>query len=289
MFFPQISPDGSHVAVSWHRALLPGLWLIPIQRSSDARPLSTWSRSFGAVSQSVSASILRGREVTFVAHVKTDVSGSGNRAQCWLRVDRPNRKIGFFDNIQDRPVQSMSWKTVTITGNVDRDAEQLTFGCFLAGIGELWVDEIQLRSKTSSGLWEILPIKNPGFEERDARMQPLGWTSASPGYVFQVTNTSPYKGQRSLSIKSVHVLGSFLPIGWSSDGTYVYAVDQDHPKQIVTLRADGSEMRPLVEVPLREGLSIGEIAITPDGKRVVYSAYQGQSDVWIAENFDAAR
>jgi hypothetical protein len=134
-----------------------------------------------------------------------------------------------------------------------------------------------------------VPIENPGFEERDAGMSPAGWNAVSPGYAFQITDAKPYKGQRCLAIKSAHVNGMFSPIGWSSDGKYVYAILGTRPREVVMIRADGAENTPLIDLPLPEGFSIQGVAITPDGHRVVYTAYQRQSDVWIVQNFDTTR
>jgi hypothetical protein len=57
----------------------------------------------------------------------------------------------------------------------------------------------------------------------------------------------------------------------------------------VMIRADGTEATSVMDLPLAEGFSPGTVAITPDGRRVVYSTYQSQSDVWIATNFDGSR
>jgi Tol biopolymer transport system component len=284
------SPDGNQVAVYWNRRGSDnGLWVIPIQKPSDARLLAADGDSSGTVNQSVDASTLRGREVTLVAHVKTNVDGPGNQGQCWLRVDRPNGKRGFVEDMEDRPIHSRVWSEVTIAGRVDDDAEGVAFGCLLKGIGQMWVDDIQLRRKTPGGQWEAVAIKNPSFEEGDDRMRPAGWNVVGPGDTFQLTDAKPYKDHRSLAIKSAHVNGHFYPIGWSSDGKYVYAIEPNRLKEVMMIRADGAEVRPLIDLPIPQGFSINNLAITPDGHRVVYGVYQSQSDVWIVQNFDRTR
>jgi Tol biopolymer transport system component len=290
----QVSPDGSKFAVNWSRRghdrlnSDDGLWVIPFQTLSDARLLAADNASSGMVSQSVDALPLRGREVSLVAHVKTDVSGHGNQGQCWLRVDRPTGKRGFFDDMQGRPVRSSMWTEVTIAGKVDDDAERVAFGCFLAGTGQMWVDDIKLQRRSPGGPWEVVPIKNPGFEESDERMRPAGWDTKNLVYTFQVTDAKPNKGKRSLAIKSTHMIGQrFSPIGWSSDGRYVYAfgISSDQT-DVVMIGADGAEIKPLIDVPLPWTRTV---AITPDGHRVVYGVPQGLSDVWIVQNFDSKR
>jgi len=287
MFDACSSPDGSQVAVSWNRAL-GGLWLIPIGKSSQGTLLASQGGAFGTVSQVIDASALRGREVKLTAYLKTEVSGAGNQGQCWLRVDRANGKRGFFDNMQDRSVRSATWNEVTIAGKIDDDAEWVAFGCLLKGTGRIWVDDIQLQTKGPGGRWNAVPIKNPGFEETDDRIKPAGWNAVSPGYVFQVTDASPHKGRGSLVIGSTHIVGSFDPLGWSADGKNVYAIEQEG--RIVMIRTDRASMRPIVDLPLPEGSTAsGGVAITADGQRVVYSAQQTKSDVWIVQNFDPTR
>ena len=88
-----------------------------------------------------------------------------------------------------------------------------------------------------------------------------------------------------MSIRSTHGFGDFRPIGWSADGKYVYAFDGR--KQIMMVRADGDGVKPLIELSLREGSSVGKFpTMTPDGQRVIYSSEQTRSDVWIVEHFD---
>ena len=52
------------------------------------------------------------------------------------------------------------------------------------------------------------------------------------------------------------------------------------------IRADGAEIKPLIDESLPWTRSV---AITPDGRRVVYTASQSVSDVWIVQNFDSKR
>jgi hypothetical protein len=232
------------------------------------------------------AANLRGREVKLVAHIKTKVSGAANQGNCLLRVERPKGKLGFVENMQNRPIQSSSWKEVEIAGKVDADAERVVFGCALSGAGEMWVDEIQLHSKNATGQWERVAIKNAGFEESAPQTKPAGWNTPRGGYVFQVTESNPYRGKHCLSITSAHTVGSFAPIGWSADGKYVYAFDSAGGRKVSMVRADGAEVKPLGELFVNANSSIESAAITPDGQRIVYSANQVRSDVWIVENFD---
>jgi len=155
---------------------------------------------FGTVNQGLEAVAHRGKEIRLRASVKADVSGFGNQGQLWLRVDRESKERGFFDNMADRPITSEEWKEYEIQGDVAGDAVNIVFGCFLNGIGQVWVDEFQLSVKNEKGEWEPVGIKNPGFEEEDKKQKPKDWHCASPGYNYQVTKEEPYKGEKSLLI-----------------------------------------------------------------------------------------
>ena len=156
--------------------------------------------SFGTITQGIDAVEYRGKEIRLRASVKADVSGMGNQGQLWLRVDREKRRSGFFDNMSDRPITSKEWKKYEILGKVDNDALNIVFGCFLSGIGQVWVDEFQLSVKNENDEWESVEIKNPGFEEEDEKAKPKDWFHARPGYDYQITKEESYKGKKSLLI-----------------------------------------------------------------------------------------
>ena len=287
------SPDNSQVVTYRSRDPL-GIWLIPLRQPSHATMLTSLPLSpniVGSISQSVDALALRGRDVTFVAHMRNDVSSLGTEGGCFVQVTRPNRQVRFLPIVHDQPGQSQTWRTVTIAGRVDGDAERVAIGCSLIRPGQMWVDDVRLQSKDRAGHWQVVPLKNAGFEEADERRKPLGWDWFSPGgYRYEITNANPYSGRHCLTIKSTYVPAIFYPIGWSRDGKSVYAYNVEHSTQIVMIRTDGGEFHPVMELPVTEGqTSGGRLAITPDGQRAVYSARQRQSDVWIAQNFDSGR
>ena len=84
---------------------------------------------FGNAMQSIDATPHRGKWVRLRAAVR---AGEGS-AQLWLRVDRPDQVMGFFDNMGNRPVTSPEWTYVEITGDVASDAVTLNFGMILNG------------------------------------------------------------------------------------------------------------------------------------------------------------
>ncbi len=159
---------------------------------------------FGTVTQGTAADAYRGKRIKLTAFVRADVAGVGNQGQMWLRVDRPNGQMGFFDNMGDRPITSSEWQRYEIEGNVAEDATAIFFGCFLLGKGRLWVDDFELHA-AENGAWEPIEINNPGFEEGELGEAPPMWFAESSGYRYQLTADNPYSGARAVSIEDARM------------------------------------------------------------------------------------
>ncbi len=160
------------------------------------------SGGFGTVIQSLDAKPYRGKEVKLTAFVKTNVTGAGNQGQLWLRVDRSERKTGFFYNMQDRPIQSATWQAYEITGKVDDDAESLVWGGFLLGTGKVWLDDFTIEIKNANGQWEPVSVANAGFEEGKIGQAPKSWKADTPGYSYKIVSDDKHSGNGSLLIEN---------------------------------------------------------------------------------------
>ena len=162
------------------------------------------SFSIGNLLNSIDAAPLRGKQIKLKAAVKT----SGCQGQMWLRVDRPGGKLGFFDNMDSRPIQSEQWNYYEISGTVDTDATNIFYGCFLKGAGHLWLDDFQLwvKEDNDKDTWKPAAIKNPGFEEDEDGQKPKEWQIVDSGYSFQVTSSTASAGKKSLSMESQAVV-----------------------------------------------------------------------------------
>jgi len=111
-----------------------------------SRPDKSQPSSLGNLMQSFEATSYRGKTVRFKAAVRAQVKGLSNRAQLWMRVDRSNQQMGFFDNMQDRPIRSNQWKEYEIVGKVAEDAVTINIGLMLVGEGQAWLDEVKFES-----------------------------------------------------------------------------------------------------------------------------------------------
>jgi C-terminal processing protease CtpA/Prc len=123
--------------------------------------------NFGNISQAINAVPYRGKKVRYRAAVRVQGSPQ-DRTQLWMRVDRQGGAVGFFDNMNDRPIQSLSlWFTYEITGDVDADATTLLVGMLMRGTARAWIDDVSVevigdadpleapRSLTSRGLQNL--------------------------------------------------------------------------------------------------------------------------------------
>lgn len=99
---------------------------------------------FGNIMQTIDATPFRGKRVRFRGAVR--VEGADATAGLWMRVDRPAKQMGFFENMQDRPVRAGGWAEYEITGDVASDAETLNVGLILEHEGSAWLDDVTIET-----------------------------------------------------------------------------------------------------------------------------------------------
>jgi hypothetical protein len=147
--------------------------------------------AFGNLMRSFDAAPYRGRRVRFRAQVKVQAESEGEgsgagagagksaggaasgrtpppppRAQLWLRVDGPGRTVGFFDNMDDRPITSTTWGSYEIVGDVPADAETINLGLMLIGAGRAWLGSagFETIAKTVSANEPARPLDARGLD-----------------------------------------------------------------------------------------------------------------------------
>lgn len=135
-FMPEVSRNAGYEVALVEDDPYEGQRCAAIRQSGAEPP----ANSFGNLGQSFDAAPFRGQRVRFRAAVRAEVLGPVSRGQLWLRVDRPNQQVGFFDNMGDRPIKELKWATYEIVGDVADDAVAISLGVFLKGRGTLWFD-----------------------------------------------------------------------------------------------------------------------------------------------------
>ena len=153
--FPQgwVVPTPGYAAILTSENAKAGAHCAELSRSAG----STQGR-FGNLMQTFDAAAYRGKHVRFRAAVRISSVARGDRAELWLRVDRQNGEMGFFDNMDDRPIREPEWRYYDITGDIESDAERINIGIMLLGSGKAWIDDVSLEAL---GDTPALPVEAP--------------------------------------------------------------------------------------------------------------------------------
>ncbi|WP_255990626.1 hypothetical protein [Chitinolyticbacter albus] len=105
---------------------------------SQTRGLS----SHGVIEQVISARKFAGQRIRFSAQLRS--RGADGAAGLWLRVDQQGGRCPVFDDMRGRPIVSDGdWQPRHIVLDIPSDAERISFGAYLAGKGQLWMDEVK--------------------------------------------------------------------------------------------------------------------------------------------------
>jgi C-terminal processing protease CtpA/Prc len=173
----------------------PGLYK-SIRTNRPVAVLDMNTRGFGNVTTSMDATPFQGKRIRLSANIKAEVSTG--QAQMWLRVDKSENKMGFFDNMDSRPIKSPKWTAYETIGMVDNDAKVIVFGAFLRGMGKMWLDNFKLEVE-ENGHWTEVAVKNGSFElgEKD---KPRDWSIGSAGYYYTMINEQVPAGTTALLV-----------------------------------------------------------------------------------------
>lgn len=103
-------------------------------------------QAFGNLMQGLDAKPYLGKRIRLRTQLRTEMrSVSPSKAQMWMRVDRPDQQMGFFDNMDDRPVTDPNWKHIEIIGDVAKDAKSIALGVMHFGKdSSVWIGPVSL-------------------------------------------------------------------------------------------------------------------------------------------------
>jgi erythromycin esterase len=119
------------------------------------------------------AAPFRGKKLRFRASVRFEKIGPGGflqsqEAHLWMRVDRANNAgVGFFDNMEKRPIVLKEYHPYEIVGMVSDDAEYVNIGLLLLGNGKAWMRDVTVEVFEGTR-WIALPD-----ERLSLRMAPV--------------------------------------------------------------------------------------------------------------------
>jgi hypothetical protein len=149
------------------------------KRTHRASPAGT--DGFVTLMQTVPAAAFRGMAIRLRGLVRATPADAGAGAALWLRVDRANQAMGFFDNMGDRPVRDAEWRSYVIEGTVAEDAENIAFGVMAVGAVTADFDTVELAVRGSTADWTPIPVQDAGFEESATGDEKTAWFRAGPG------------------------------------------------------------------------------------------------------------
>lgn len=188
------------------------LFMIPVVMCAQ-------TTDWGAFVQQIDAKGLAGKKIRLQAAVKVALIDKTAEAEIWMRVDRPNNKMGFFYNMMEKPIRTAEWTVFSIEGKVDKDAEYLSFGGLYSRNGIFWFDDFRLLVETSKGKFEEVPVLNGGFEADT--IQAWDYLQKRNGLSMTLATDTAYKGKQSLKIDGT--LFKKTPVLGNNDNTGKYA------------------------------------------------------------------
>jgi len=150
-------------------------------RTNRPITIASTAPTFAPANSLVNAEPLQGKEFIFTGRLRL-AKGDG-QAQLWTRVDRANKKMGFFDNMGNRPVKNKDWGTYEIKGTVDSDAANMFIGVMLVGKGVIEFDDLSLKVKEGDA-WKELYTNTFTDSEEGKAPKNLGFNTASPYYTI---------------------------------------------------------------------------------------------------------
>ena len=165
--------------------------------TADAQVPADW----GAFMHALPAKEYAGKKFRIEAAVKVQLIDSTADAEIWVRVDRENKKMGFFYNMMDKPIRSKDWKVYTISGRIDKDAEYLVFGGLYHRKAVYYFDEFKLYIETEKDKFDEMTLPYGGFESDSATTaKDWGYLKDRRGIKLGVTTKEFYAGKQSFCI-----------------------------------------------------------------------------------------
>jgi len=158
-------------------------------------------KPWGTIVNVIAAKPYAGKKFRIEAAVKVTLIDKDADAEIWARVDRPGNKVGFFNNMMDKPIRSGEWKVYTQAGKIDKDAIWLVFGGMYHKRGIFYFDDFKLFIENNAGMMEEVPLVNGGFEA-DSIFSNASWgySKKQNVYSFSISKDDFYSGKQSCKV-----------------------------------------------------------------------------------------
>lgn len=163
--------------------------------TSHAQQKNDWDAFY----QKIDVTAYRGMLFRMQAAVKVSAGKHEGEAELWARVDKQNGKVGFFDNMEKRPILISEWKVYTIKGNIDDSAKSLSIGGIYARNGVYSFDDFQLEIRQGDNQWKKIDLENAGFEADSLTKWKFFYNRK--GFAKSVARTNAFEKNNYLQIK----------------------------------------------------------------------------------------
>lgn len=171
--------------------------------------------SWSGFSQQIDVSIYAGKKFKLEAAVKSDCKMEKSMCGLWARIDKKDKSVGFFDNMMDRPIRDNEWKTYSIQGVVDDNANMLFIGGLVFYGGNFYFDDFKL-SVLENEKWKSIEIKNSNFENNKMEDEMiLGWKKLGKDvgkkknhFIFSNSSKAVFQGKNALKVEGVNFIES---------------------------------------------------------------------------------
>lgn len=141
-FVPPMCANGGWSATVTDKNPAEGTRALELSRSGKGDP-----GPFGNIMQSFDAQPYQGKRLVITAKARLG-EGAAGRVQPWVRVDRPDQKMGFFDNCSDRAITGSDWREIKFVADIHEDALAINIGMMvLGGNGPAYLDAVSLTVK----------------------------------------------------------------------------------------------------------------------------------------------
>jgi hypothetical protein len=172
-------------------------------RTGRARAVPAQGLDWAPLIRSVAADQVRGKRVRLRGWARVDGKHRSEKAQLWVRVDGPaGGPPEFFDNMQERPIQTTQWQEATIESTpIGPKATNVVFGGLAMGSGAVYFDDLTLETADpGASTWTEVALDNGGFEADDALS---GWRFQSDSHTASPV-ADAHAGRTALKIERKH-------------------------------------------------------------------------------------
>ena len=162
-------------------------------------------RDWGAFTHQMDATPYQGKRFILKAAVKVQLVDTTADAELWCRVDKTDKKMGFFYNMMDKPIRLNEWKIYTISGKIDKSAKYLNFGGLYHRRGVFYFDAFKLYVEGEKHSMEEVPLPEGDFEgDTGAIRKAWFFLQNRKGFALSPTQQEAYTGKQSMTVDGSH-------------------------------------------------------------------------------------